>query len=224
MILHFGLLRKTLRLASLFLLPGLLFAETPVIKVACIGDSITAGFGIPKDRLNYPQHLAAKLGPGYAVENFGASGRSLLNSGNAPYQRTKEWAAAQAFAPDIAVVILGTNDSKPKNFVRIDEFTADAAALVHTLTSLPSKPRVLIGLPPPVFKTAFTINEENMVRIRELLKAVAAQEKLPVIDLSTALAGQGRLFGDGVHPNGVGVELIATAVVNAIQAKPPAVP
>lgn len=209
--------RKPLLLLSFFLLPGFLLAEAPAVKVACIGDSITAGFGIPKDRLNYPQHLAQKLGPRYQVENFGASGRTLLNSGNAPYQRTKEWAAAQAFQPDIAVVILGTNDSKPKNFVRIDDFAADATALIRTLQALPSKPRVFIGLPPPVFKTAFTINEENMVRIRELLNSVAEKEKLPVINLPAALAGQGRLFGDGVHPNGIAVELIATAVFESFK-------
>lgn len=217
MITRSAFLRKVLGLVALLLLPGALLADAPAIKVACIGDSITAGFGISKDHLNYPQQLAAKLGPGYKVQNFGASGRTMLNSGNAPYQRTRNWTDAQAFQPDIAIVILGTNDSKPVNFAHITQFADDATALVRTLKALPSKTRVFIALPTPVFKTAFTINEENMIPIRGLIKSVAAQEKIPVIDLSAALADQKRLFGDGVHPNGAGAELIANAVIETLK-------
>lgn len=195
--------------------PGVSAAQE-VIRVACIGDSITAGFGIPKDRQTYPQHLQEKLGPGYLVENFGASGFALQKLSNAPYLKTKQWQRALEFLPDIAVVVLGTNDSKPKNFGNTGAFRDDARGLIRELRALSSHPRVLIGLPPPVFKTNFTINEENMMQIRAMLKEVAGGEGVETVDLFTPMEVQSRLFPDGIHPNAEGVAVLAGLVSEAV--------
>lgn len=126
-----------------------------------------------------------------------------------PYVRTKEMAAALAFNPNLVVIMLGTNDSKPKNFDKIEQLSTDVPAMIKTFRELPTHPTVFVALPPPIFKTAFTINEENMVRIRQLVKAVADQGTAPVIDANTPFAEQGKSFPDGVHPNRNGVEALA---------------
>jgi lysophospholipase L1-like esterase len=66
-----------------FITGGLSAAETARIKVACIGDSITAGSGVV-DRANdsYPAQLGKILGPNWEVRNYGGSGSTLLNSGD----------------------------------------------------------------------------------------------------------------------------------------------
>ena len=46
------------------------------IRVACIGNSITAG--------GYPEKIAPLLGPSYKVENDGVSGGTLLRKGDKP--------------------------------------------------------------------------------------------------------------------------------------------
>lgn len=126
-----------------------------------------------------------------------------------PYVRTKEMAAALAFNPNLVVIMLGTNDSKPKNFDKIEQLSTDVPAMIKTFRELPTHPTVFVALPPPIFKTAFTINEENLVRIRQLVKAVADQGTAPVIDANTPFAEQGKSFPDGVHPNRNGVEALA---------------
>ena len=55
------------------------------IRVACVGNSVTYGMGIP-DRAEkaYPKQLQGMLGDAYEVENFGHSGSTLLRKGHRP--------------------------------------------------------------------------------------------------------------------------------------------
>ena len=55
------------------------------IRVACIGDSITAGAGVKGRENFYPSKLQQKLGDAYEVRNFGVSGRTMLSRGDSPY-------------------------------------------------------------------------------------------------------------------------------------------
>ena len=87
------------------------------IRVACIGNSITDGFGIDmRAKYGYPAQLQGILGDGYWVKNFGVSARTMLNKGDFPYMNEMAWKDALAFKPDIVVIKLGTNDSKPQNW------------------------------------------------------------------------------------------------------------
>ena len=56
------------------------------IPVACVGDSITAGY-LSTGGLNYPNQLQKILGSGYKVMNFGEGGRTMLKKGDNPYWR-----------------------------------------------------------------------------------------------------------------------------------------
>ncbi|HOV77962.1 MAG TPA: GDSL-type esterase/lipase family protein, partial [Sedimentisphaerales bacterium] len=97
--------------------------------VACIGDSITYGSGIA-DRANdsYPaqlQRILRQYDPAWQVSNFGVSGATLLRRGDKPYIRESAYTAALASKPDIVVIKLGTNDSKPQNWQYKEDFVAD---------------------------------------------------------------------------------------------------
>ena len=89
-------------------------AAAAKIKVACVGDSITQGSGI-KDpaKDSYPAQLQKLLGDNFEVKNFGHSGRTLLYGGDAPYIKSPKFKQAQDFNPDVVIIKLGTNDSKP---------------------------------------------------------------------------------------------------------------
>ncbi len=57
-----------------------------VIRVACVGDSITYGAGVENRELNcYPVVLGKLLGPRFEVRNFAVSGATLLKLGDKPY-------------------------------------------------------------------------------------------------------------------------------------------
>jgi len=92
------------------LISSTLHAED-VIRIACVGDSITYGAGI-KGRVtkSYPAQLQELLGATYNVGNFGVSGRTLLKKGDKPYWENKAYKNALDFKPDIVIIKLGTND------------------------------------------------------------------------------------------------------------------
>ena len=77
------------------------------IKVACIGNSVTYGYGHENpDSTSYPSQLAVMLGDDYEVGNFGKSGATLLRKGHRPYNEQEEFKKALEFAPDIAIIHL----------------------------------------------------------------------------------------------------------------------
>ncbi len=98
---------------------GLVLAAA--IKVACVGDSITYGFGLEdRDRTSYPAQLQLILddaAPGeYEVRNFGNSGRGIyLDSMRGDEKRgfrwMKEHRSALDWKPDVVVCNLGINDN-----------------------------------------------------------------------------------------------------------------
>ena len=111
--------------------------QTPkpdAVRVACIGNSITDGHGIElASAYGYPALLQKKLGSGYWVKNFGVSARTLLNKGDHPYMNELAWRDALAFDPDIVVIKLGTNDSKPQNWQHASEFRSDLEQMLFAL-------------------------------------------------------------------------------------------
>jgi len=211
------------RRALLPLLAALVLAALPAAaaptRIACVGDSITAGYGL-KDPAHeaWPAVLGRLLGPGYEVRNFGVSATTLLRHGNYPYWERPAFAEAGEFAPQIVILKLGTNDTKPVNWdTHAGEFATDAAALIEHFANLPSKPAVWICLPAPIFANKFTIEEFNATQVRTLLRSVAAEYHVPVIDPRPALANHPEYFPDGVHPTAAGAAVLAQVVAEALR-------
>lgn len=188
-------------------------------KIACVGDSITFGAGV-EDRPanNYPMQLQGMLGDAYEVKNFGVSGATMLKKGNKPYWNLKQFQAAQDFMPDIVIIKLGTNDSKPGNWQNHGgEYKADYIEMIETFRKLESKPEVWICLPVPVFATRWGINEETVVgEVIPKIKEVAEATDAKIIDLYAPFGGKPELVPDKVHPNAAGAKLIAETVKAAI--------
>ena len=202
-----------------FLPATLLCAAEAPLRVACVGDSITHGAGVEqREKNHYPKVLGELLGANYEVKNFGRSGATLLKKGDLPYWKTGEFKGATDFAPQIVIIKLGTNDSKPQNWAHKAEFAADARALVEHFQSLPSKPKVYVCLPVPVYETKWGINETVVKgEVITTLQQVAKEMKLPSIDLYAALSGKAALFPDKIHPNAAGAKVIAETVAKALK-------
>ena len=204
-----------------FFLQAALLSGEEVIRVACVGDSITFGAGVEnRGQNNYPKVLGRLLGAGYETRNFGVNGATLLKKGDKPYWKTGAFKAATGFKPHIVIVKLGTNDSKPQNWKHKGQYAADLAALADHFASLPTRPKIWLCKPAPVYRDRWGINEKAVKgEVIPLLEGVAKKKKLPIIDLYKALSGIKQYFPDGIHPNAKGAEILARAVYQAIKGK-----
>lgn len=215
---------------------SLLADSTPKpVRVACVGDSITFGYGL-RDRQNdsYPAQLGRLLGNGWNVRNFGVNATTLLEKGDLPYFRQRQFTNALAFAPDIVIIMLGTNDSKHRDDGSLDsanavdnwqhkaDFVPNYKSLIAKFRKANPKAKIYVCLPTPCFPGRWGINDKTIHNeIIPLVRRVARESKATVIDLYTPLAGKGNLFPDTVHPNVVGAGLMADTIYRALTGKKP---
>ncbi len=200
-------------------IPARLEAEK-LPRIACVGDSITQGYGLRSpDRDSYPSVLRRLLAGKAMVGNFGISGTTILKNGDSPYWKQWAFARAKQFAPDIVVIGLGANDSKPGNWTHADEIAGDTAALVKAFRELPSQPKVVLVLPAPVFKPAFGITEELLAKVRLLVATGATQAGATVVESVPVFATHEAWFLDGVHPNEEGAAALARLVADHLPAR-----
>lgn len=195
-------------------------------RVACVGNSITDGYGIDMaDVQGYPAQLQKLLGTDYCVKNFGVSARTLLRHGDHPYMNETAWKEAKAFCPDIVVIKLGTNDSKPCNWDAYGkEFRTDMQQMIDELKALPTNPRIILCTP---IKANDTHNPGSAGQIRDsvieaaivpAIQKVAKKNKLEVLNLRTALElGTDQYQRDAVHPTPKGAGIIAKRVAETIK-------
>ncbi|HBF34147.1 TPA: hypothetical protein DDW35_06250 [Candidatus Sumerlaeota bacterium] len=205
-------------------LAGDVLAQTPLfpkdfpepIRVACVGDSITQGSGTSSGK-SYPEQLQQLLGADWEVGNFGVSGRTLLRNGDFPYWKELAFRNAQAFQPNAVIIMLGTNDTKPKNWAHRDEFAKDYTDLVNIFSALSSKPRVYVCRPTFVPEPGnYGISETNLLEEIKVIDKIAVDLKLDVIDMHATLVDKPALLPDRVHPNDSGAAEMAKTAAQAL--------
>jgi len=189
-------------------------------KVACVGDSITEGYGIhPESTSSYPVVLDSLLGNNYSVLNAGRSSATLQKEGNLPYWNVNEFSNVFAFEPDIIVIKLGTNDTKPVNW-NSKRFKKDYQALVDTFRTIPTHPMIFLCKPVPVFHTNWGINDSTLTNgVIPIVSELANDNNLTLIDLYEGLEDDGVNFPDGIHPNKEGAKVLAEIVAEEIQSE-----
>lgn len=191
------------------------------IKVACVGNSITYGFEIPnRDSLSYPARLQEMLGDGWIVGNFGISARTLMYSGDLPYANEDIFIKAKEFNPDIVIIKLGTNDTKPHNWEHKDDFIEDYKRFVSEFQNLDSSPLVVAVKVVPAFPERWGIRDSIIKNeLNPMIEQVAKELGIPLIDMHTPFIDKGELFPDKIHPNIEGANLIAEKVYEFIKEK-----
>jgi acyl-CoA thioesterase-1 len=190
------------------------------IRVACIGNSITFGSGLENRVANcYPNQLQRLLGAGFQVHNFGVSGSTLLNLGDKPYMKESAYRDAIQFKPELLIIKLGTNDSKPQNWDKYKSyFERDYKGLIASFRKANPDVKIFICLPVPVFGEVFGIREKVVKEeILPIIKKVAEDEKVGLIDLFTPLLSHPDWFPDKVHPNAAGAKKIAELIFEAVK-------
>ena len=152
------------------------------------------------------------------MKNFGVSSSTVLTNTEKPYIYEVTFTRAKEFEPDIAVVMLGTNDARVDYFKSIDNFVKDYLILIYELEVLKSDPQIFLVKPPPILNNTFSLENKNMVDgIIPRIEQIADENGLLIIDVYSALKNHPEYFSDdGVHPNSQGAATIANTVYNAI--------
>jgi len=195
--------------------------------VACVGDSITYGYAASNPSTkSYPAQLQTLFGASVQVKNFGRNSATMLSApfGDVPYEDQPEYTAASSFVSGAAasavvdvIIMLGTNDSKPANWMpsgkpkNDQQFLSDYRAMVEHFGGLTPKPLVFLALPLATGNNPCCSIDGTVIhdQILPLIKQVAAEKNLPTIDLNTPTTGHPEYFGDGVHPNDDAYALVA---------------
>jgi lysophospholipase L1-like esterase len=185
------------------------------IRVACVGDSITYGHPVvyKHPEKTYPAVLGKLLGEKYDVRNFGCNSATLVKIGNKPYVKQPAFKKATEFNPHIVIIKLGTNDTKVDAWMEKKQFVGDLKELVSHFRGLRAKPVVFLGIPVPVSpkRTRGITAPEVRDRIIPMIRRVAKEEKVPLIDFHTPLANRLELLPDTIHPNAKGYAIMAAA-------------
>jgi acyl-CoA thioesterase-1 len=199
--------------------------------VTCIGDSITNGVGASGPGKPYEDVMQGLFGSSVKVGGYGTNGATMMKVSNFSYwyvgnlQNAEAFVKAAGAGKNVAVTImLGTNDSKDVvggidnwNSTAPQRYHDDYIAMIEELQALTPKPLVFLVLPPPAFSNSYDIDGAVIAnQIIPIIRSIAAELQLPLIDVHDALTGGAAETVDGVHPNDMGHAVIAQTMYNAI--------
>lgn len=224
------------------------------VNVALVGDSITRGNHADGAIIgnNYPTHLqdlldAAFGGGAYVIgdgsfhpflNGFGHGGATLRNDGNRPYTDqtayTESLGNAPGYtAPDIVVIMLGTNDARPgTNWDTSDNpgetaiFLQDYQSLISSYDALGSQPDIVVMSPIPsstVVSGGSSAIDDDLINdviapaVRDSVSGFAEVDGF--IDINALFPEDNAAFYDGddrIHPSPLGYEFIAQQVFDLL--------
>jgi acyl-CoA thioesterase I len=205
-------------------------AQVSKIRIACIGNSITAGARVLNPELqSYPAVLSEMLyEKGYAnygVKNFGIGGATMIRFGTPNLWRLLD--SLQVFSPDVVIIKVGTNEtvSAPRyNWEHIGDFEKDYSDYINAIRRINPNCRFILcspldmviqtdGLSPERIKD-LSLRRPRIWELRKRVRKIAKKEGAYYLDLTKPFKGKSGLMttSDGVHPNKDGYYYLATLV------------
>ena len=219
-------MKKTTLIVSVFaFIIGLTSGVANAKLVACVGDSVTYGYGLANRASNsYPAQLATILQSSdseWETQNFGVSGATLLRNTNKPYVAQSAYNRALESEPDVVVIQLGGNDTARATILQIEQnYISDYLALIDAFAQLVSQPKIFVCYPPPAFGGSYGSNETLRDVIIPLIEQLPTYRDVEIIDMHTPMEDLGHLFPDFLHPNvegaGILAEIVASAILDSI--------
>jgi len=202
-----------------------------VIRVGCLGDSITAG----TQATNWPKHLQAYLdalgatnGNTYKVYNHGKGGAAVHHyieevgdpnwgwstvvdedgDGQAYfYYDDNAYRTSADYVPDVMIVQFGTNDSLGGNWAAFDEYFKKD--YYEYLIKPFEEKGALVVLATPPYAAEASCKDNINGKIRDTVIELAHELNLPVVDTNIFQWGHTEAMADGLHGNLTGYHMMA---------------
>ena len=203
--------RAAFALAALAALWGAPVAAK-TLQIVALGDSLTAGYGLPGKEDAYPARLEARLreeGFDVNVINAGVSGDTAAGG------RARLGWTLGGTKPDIAIVALGANDAL--RGLPPGQMRDNLDAIITAFKKAGAKVLLAGMLAPPNF------GRDYVAEFNAVFPALAEKHDIPLLPfLLEGVAMQAAMNqDDGIHPNPEGVAImvdrIAPYVVRLIQ-------
>ncbi|MFD2033029.1 arylesterase [Ancylobacter dichloromethanicus] len=204
-------LHRLIAFSALALFTGVAGALTPAaaepLRIVALGDSLTAGFGLPASQ-SFPTRLEAALrakGHEVVIENAGVSG-DTTSAGLARL----DWSVPEG--TDGVILELGANDALRGLDPAIPERSLGAILARLKARGIPV---LMAGMQaPPNFGAAYR------ARFDPIYERLAAQYDVELYPFFLdGVAGETALNQkDGIHPTAAGVEVIVARMLPAVEA------
>ena len=186
------------------------------VRLAMIGNSITYGANLANPATeSYPNQLSNLLSDIYGdtcvVGNYGVSARTMMKSAETPIWNELLFANAIKSVPDICLILLGTNDSKPYRWDAWgSEFLGDYLSMIDTFQFRNPNTKFIVCYPPPIWKehnygTTFDTKHNDSILVTNIIPAidtVVQQTGAILMDFHTPFVDSVQLFPDYLHPSG----------------------
>ena len=191
-------INQTVALESLELIGADAYSAVPVRERLClwIGDSITQGFACGTPSETWTGRVAR------------SGHMELFNQGVGGYSFRRDFIQPLAIVPDQIIVALGTNGSWDSPLDKHDPrgfFDALFKAWPHTPTTVITPIPRLSGDTSRLYDT-----------LEQIRAAVSGHSNVRLIDGRQLLPPDANLFADGVHPNNVGMKMLAEATLSLV--------
>lgn len=214
------------------------------IRVICIGDSITEGYGLTDNPSSYyPSLLQEFLGDEYAVFNEGVTCSCVTmmedENGKAfglPYVLQPEYDEAISLAGDIYIIMLGTNDAQDGmhdtediqdpylNLISYEPlFETFYQYIIDGVKSANPNALIYLVAPIPVRNCIWRRHQEKyLLKILPHIKNLADANGTEFIDLHEEFLRLSEeeldslYLDDGLHPNASGTFMIASILAYVI--------
>lgn len=192
--------------------------------IVCIGDSITYGSGVwwKRNTQSYPARLQELLGDEYQVLNYGLNARALQKDSDEPYTREKFYDISKNVDADVYIIMLGTNDSKPDNWNK-ENYEKELKDFVDVYKNANKNADIYLMQPPKAYpakgkkKVKYGIDNSVIKNgIHSIVKSVAKETGVKVIDLYSVTKSTAVWTTDGIHGNEEGNRMFARYIYSCI--------
>ena len=198
-------------LILLLIIPnGILFSREN-IRIACVGDSITYGYGLLNREYSYPALLSRQLPDGFTVKNFGVNGSCAGEDLKDSYITAGLIDEITQWDPDLILFMLGSNDSKRNNWISRNHFIEGCGNILEQISD--NETDIIILTPIPSGRNAFGIRDRIVRnRIFPALKDYSRSKGYPMLNFREELKNSFFIYLDNVHPNRRGYQIISNEI------------
>jgi len=203
-------------------------------RILCIGDSITHGIGSTNfQNSSYPARLEEILskptssapGDTISVLNFGLMDSTVQKFSRNSYWKSDIYKDALNHA-NFSTIIIFQFGADVHSILRENIYIDDYKSLIESFRLMNPNLHIFVCIPPPRYRRRRVTNSSSTVmefdeRMINVTTIISIETKSHLIDIYSIMGGKqltmGEYFtGNGIHPNDIGYQVMATTIAKAL--------